>query len=164
MSCDANGMQKKHQHGLEALQNKTGFLEPLHLCVRSSCGFASQPLAQPRRQRRTTNALNHPKTTKFRPAINNGVAKTPSFKNLITLRTAAVHFMVEKPTCYFELINDMNSCRVARLVLNSPSKALVIVFEPGFRMPRIDMQECSALITTAAPLHCKCSDTSLATV
>ena len=41
--------------------------------------------------------------------------------------------------------------RVAALLLKSPRTAEVIVSEPGFFTPRIDMQKCSASIITSTP-------------
>ena len=40
------------------------------------------------------------------------------------------------------------------LVLNCPRRALVTVELPGFFMPRMDIQECSAWTTTATPGGC----------
>ena len=53
------------------------------------------------------------------------------------------------PGCVIRLIA---SARVAAFVLNRPRTAEVMVSEPGFLTPRIDMQKCSASIITSTPV------------
>ncbi len=50
------------------------------------------------------------------------------------------------------MIRLIASARVAALVLNWPRTADVMVSDPGFLTPRIDMQKCSASIITSTPV------------